>query len=159
MVSLRRRFPALSRKKQQAHQGTADHGHFYSLIRTDGDQWLEFNDRRVTPYDPANIPRDCFGGGEPGAPQVSFGSTAAIRPPIVSLTCAPGLTFVSVRSSLRTRSSVSDMLRPSSVMLRLSPCVYIFHLLRIILVFISFFESFANDLPPHPLPPEILATK
>ena len=48
--------------QNQAHQGTADHGHYYSLIRTDGDRWLEFNDRRVTPYDPANIPRDCFGG-------------------------------------------------------------------------------------------------
>lgn len=46
----------------QAHQGTADHGHYYSLIRTDGDRWLEFNDRRVTAYDPSNIPRDCFGG-------------------------------------------------------------------------------------------------
>ncbi|CAN0423409.1 unnamed protein product, partial [Ectocarpus sp. 12 AP-2014] len=45
-----------------AHQGTADHGHYYSLIRAGGDRWLEFNDRRVTPYDPANIPRDCFGG-------------------------------------------------------------------------------------------------
>ncbi|CAM9749263.1 unnamed protein product, partial [Sphacelaria rigidula] len=45
-----------------AHQGTADRGHYYSLIRTDGDVWLEFNDRRVTPFDPTNIPRECFGG-------------------------------------------------------------------------------------------------
>lgn len=52
----------------QAHQGTADRGHYYSLIRTEGETWLEFNDRRVTPFDPANIPRDCFGGAT--APEV-----------------------------------------------------------------------------------------
>lgn len=55
-------------RHSQAHQGTADHGHYYSLIRADGDRWLEFNDRRVTAYDPSNIPRDCFGGGV--APEV-----------------------------------------------------------------------------------------
>lgn len=54
--------PPLIFRHFQAHQGTADHGHYYSLIRTDGDRWLEFNDRRVTAYDPFNIPRDCFGG-------------------------------------------------------------------------------------------------
>ncbi|CAM9870166.1 unnamed protein product, partial [Choristocarpus tenellus] len=45
-----------------AHQGTAVSGHYYSYIRVDGEQWMEFNDRIVRPFDPVNIPLECFGG-------------------------------------------------------------------------------------------------
>lgn len=33
-----------------AHSGTAEIGHYYSFIRLDGDQWAEFNDSVVKPF-------------------------------------------------------------------------------------------------------------
>ncbi|CAM9309084.1 unnamed protein product [Discosporangium mesarthrocarpum] len=45
-----------------AHQGTADSGHYYSLVRVGRDQWVELNDHIVQPFDPARIPSECFGG-------------------------------------------------------------------------------------------------
>ncbi|KAG5178754.1 hypothetical protein JKP88DRAFT_129265, partial [Tribonema minus] len=45
-----------------AHVGTADSGHYYSFIRVANGSWLEFNDRVVTPFNEALIPKECFGG-------------------------------------------------------------------------------------------------
>lgn len=51
--------------------GIADSGHYYSYIndrefkREDGDsEWYEFNDHRVRSFDPADIPKESFGGDE-----------------------------------------------------------------------------------------------
>lgn len=59
------------------HMGTADAGHYYSLINTDRfqkdensedwghtekDKWMEFNDANVTPYNFDELKDDCFGG-------------------------------------------------------------------------------------------------
>uniref|UniRef100_A0A1I8JNH7 USP domain-containing protein n=1 Tax=Macrostomum lignano TaxID=282301 RepID=A0A1I8JNH7_9PLAT len=48
---------------------TADGGHYYSYIRDrlspsvgDADRWLWFNDSEVRPFDPSQIPVECFGG-------------------------------------------------------------------------------------------------
>ncbi|TDH67079.1 hypothetical protein CCR75_000411 [Bremia lactucae] len=51
------------------HNGTAHSGHYYSFLRDqqvprDNDQWYEFNDTLVTPFDAARIPDECFGGKE-----------------------------------------------------------------------------------------------
>ncbi|GMF65645.1 unnamed protein product [Phytophthora lilii] len=51
------------------HLGTAHSGHYYSFLRDqqvphDKNQWYEFNDTLVTPFDPAQIPEECFGGEE-----------------------------------------------------------------------------------------------
>ena len=50
------------------HSGTAHSGHYYSYIRErvpshgTEPQWFEFNDRDVTPFNPADIPNQAFGG-------------------------------------------------------------------------------------------------
>ena len=53
------------------HIGTAESGHYYSLIndrmpnlrgKTGDDNWYEFNDTRVTPFDKSEIPNESFGG-------------------------------------------------------------------------------------------------
>jgi ubiquitin carboxyl-terminal hydrolase 34 len=59
------------------HMGTADAGHYYSLINTERftkdenddewpdtskDKWMEFNDSRVSDYNFEDIKSDCFGG-------------------------------------------------------------------------------------------------
>ncbi|CAG8979171.1 hypothetical protein HYALB_00000306 [Hymenoscyphus albidus] len=49
------------------HAGTAESGHYYSFIRerpstSDNDNWVEFNDDNVTPWDPANMENATFGG-------------------------------------------------------------------------------------------------
>lgn len=50
------------------HMGTVDFGHYISLIKDPNDKsgqtWFEFNDSRVTPFDPAQIPNACYGGFE-----------------------------------------------------------------------------------------------
>ncbi|KAH3756594.1 Ubiquitin carboxyl-terminal hydrolase 34 [Pelomyxa schiedti] len=49
------------------HQGTADSGHYYSLHRETTPpytRWFEFNDTLVMPFDPKQIPNECFGGYE-----------------------------------------------------------------------------------------------
>ena len=47
------------------HLGTAEQGHYYSFIsnRESKDQeWYEFNDKDVKPFDPRDIPCEAFGG-------------------------------------------------------------------------------------------------
>ena len=49
------------------HTGSADSGHYYSYIRDRADEkekWYWFNDSSVQPFDPAQIPQECFGGME-----------------------------------------------------------------------------------------------
>lgn len=49
------------------HAGVAQGGHYYSFIKergsgTDTDKWYRFDDEDVTPFDPAMIESECFGG-------------------------------------------------------------------------------------------------
>ena len=45
------------------HSGTADAGHYYSLIQQrDTGEWLRFDDSLVTPFNPADLADECFGG-------------------------------------------------------------------------------------------------
>ena len=47
------------------HSGSAEAGHYYSYIRErpcSRGTWLEFNDTDVTPYNPAHMESNCFGG-------------------------------------------------------------------------------------------------
>ncbi|CAN0246741.1 unnamed protein product, partial [Discosporangium mesarthrocarpum] len=56
------------------HAGVAQGGHYYSFIRDRGadascaqgegarDGWYRFDDEDVTPFNPVNIERECFGG-------------------------------------------------------------------------------------------------
>jgi ubiquitin carboxyl-terminal hydrolase 34 len=49
------------------HSGTAESGHYYSFIRerpsnSDKENWVEFNDDTVTPWDPNCMEGSCFGG-------------------------------------------------------------------------------------------------
>jgi len=51
------------------HVGTAERGHYYSFIdvggiRGESPRWLRFDDTRVVKFDPADIPREAFGGEE-----------------------------------------------------------------------------------------------
>ncbi|DAZ98627.1 TPA: hypothetical protein N0F65_000822 [Lagenidium giganteum] len=45
------------------HSGVAQGGHYYSFIYDhDSEKWFKFDDEDVTPFDPANIEAECFGG-------------------------------------------------------------------------------------------------
>jgi ubiquitin carboxyl-terminal hydrolase 9/24 len=45
------------------HAGTADSGHYYSLINDEKkNQWIEFNDTTVRPFDVKNLPLEAYGG-------------------------------------------------------------------------------------------------
>lgn len=47
------------------HVGSASAGHYYTLVRDRGSgAWRECNDSRVSPFDPASIPREAFGGDD-----------------------------------------------------------------------------------------------
>lgn len=52
------------------HAGTAESGHYYSYIRErptsrENDDWFEFNDDTVTPWNPSRMEASCYGGSEP----------------------------------------------------------------------------------------------
>ncbi|KAN0095287.1 ubiquitin C-terminal hydrolase-like protein [Hyaloscypha variabilis] len=49
------------------HSGTAESGHYYSFIRErpsngEKENWIEFNDDTVSPWDPNQMENSCFGG-------------------------------------------------------------------------------------------------
>lgn len=46
------------------HLGTAESGHYYSLIKDKNSQWFEFNDTNVRYFDPKDLPQEAFGGEE-----------------------------------------------------------------------------------------------
>ncbi|ROW14317.1 hypothetical protein VPNG_03964 [Cytospora leucostoma] len=52
------------------HAGTAESGHYYSYIRErptsrENEDWFEFNDDTVTPWNPLRMEASCYGGSEP----------------------------------------------------------------------------------------------
>lgn len=67
------------------HLGTAQSGHYYSFLRDqqvprDVNRWYEFNDTLVTPFDPAKIPEECFGGKESAPSRQSSAITESLSP-------------------------------------------------------------------------------
>jgi hypothetical protein len=47
------------------HYGTADQGHYYSFVQDregKNEGWFEFNDTKVSDFDPKEIPEEAFGG-------------------------------------------------------------------------------------------------
>eukprot|EP01119_Soliformovum_irregulare_P004626 TRINITY_DN1568_c0_g1_i1.p1 TRINITY_DN1568_c0_g1~~TRINITY_DN1568_c0_g1_i1.p1 ORF type:complete len:2028 (+),score=618.17 TRINITY_DN1568_c0_g1_i1:116-6085(+) len=52
------------------HRGHSESGHYYSYIKEritvdhKEPQWIEFNDKHVSVFDPKDIPHECFGGTE-----------------------------------------------------------------------------------------------
>ena len=44
------------------HRGRAGAGHYYSFIKRTDVEWIKFNDDKVTPFDPATLDQECFGG-------------------------------------------------------------------------------------------------
>ena len=47
------------------HMGTADSGHYYALCRRGADEWFEFNDSVVRPFDMSRLDEETFGGSQP----------------------------------------------------------------------------------------------
>ena len=43
------------------HDGTADFGHYYDLIKAPDENWYKFNDTRVKIFDKEDIPKEAFG--------------------------------------------------------------------------------------------------
>lgn len=46
------------------HMGTADSGHYYSFIKDNANEWFEFNDSIVRPFDLKDLAQEAFGGEE-----------------------------------------------------------------------------------------------
>ncbi|CAD8066392.1 unnamed protein product [Paramecium primaurelia] len=44
------------------HKGTAQYGHYYSLINTKDEKWLKFNDSVIEDFDIKRLPHECYGG-------------------------------------------------------------------------------------------------
>jgi ubiquitin carboxyl-terminal hydrolase 9/24 len=44
------------------HTGTAESGHYYSIIKNENSKWFEFNDTHVTEYDIEDLPNEAYGG-------------------------------------------------------------------------------------------------
>eukprot|EP00742_Colponemidia_sp_Colp-10_P004877 GILJ01005210.1.p1 GENE.GILJ01005210.1~~GILJ01005210.1.p1 ORF type:complete len:2590 (-),score=405.82 GILJ01005210.1:174-7943(-) len=75
------------------HLGTADSGHYYSLIKEaseSGDQWVEFNDTVVRPFDADLIPSEAFGGEE----KWNYGGANASYGPVSSSSGASNSTWL-----------------------------------------------------------------
>lgn len=54
--------------------GTADAGHYYSLIKVDAsDRWVEFNDTIVRPFNVDDLPLNAFGGCEQSTENMDMG--------------------------------------------------------------------------------------
>lgn len=46
------------------HMGTAHSGHYYSILREESEQWYEFNDTIVSPFDASQLANECFGNSD-----------------------------------------------------------------------------------------------
>lgn len=47
------------------HSGTAEGGHYYSFIKERRtNEWFQFDDSNVTPFNLSKLKSECFGGGE-----------------------------------------------------------------------------------------------
>lgn len=46
------------------HKGTAQYGHYYSLINHKQDKWMKFNDSIIEDFDIRKLAMECFGGKE-----------------------------------------------------------------------------------------------
>ena len=44
------------------HKGTAEAGHYLSIIKKDKDKWFQFDDSRINEFDFKNLDKECFGG-------------------------------------------------------------------------------------------------
>lgn len=44
------------------HYGTAEFGHYFSYIKINEDQWLEFNDSKIKEFKLKQLENECFGG-------------------------------------------------------------------------------------------------
>lgn len=44
------------------HRGSLETGHFFTYQRTSENQWLELNDHKATPFNPAYLDFFCFSG-------------------------------------------------------------------------------------------------
>jgi ubiquitin C-terminal hydrolase len=53
------------------HSGIAQGGHYYSFIKdpasTNNEKWYKFDDDEVSPFNPDQIPYQCFGGPQPNS--------------------------------------------------------------------------------------------
>jgi ubiquitin carboxyl-terminal hydrolase 34 len=43
------------------HSGSADVGHYYTIVKQDG-RWVKLDDSRASLFTPSNIESECFGG-------------------------------------------------------------------------------------------------
>ena len=46
------------------HMGNSDGGHYYAFIKSKNDNWYEFNDTQVTPFDISLLKEEAYGGKE-----------------------------------------------------------------------------------------------
>ena len=53
-----------SLKSVVVHKGNSDGGHYYAFIKTNNDQWYNFNDTQVTPFDIDFLREEAYGGEE-----------------------------------------------------------------------------------------------
>ncbi|TYZ63214.1 hypothetical protein PybrP1_003211 [[Pythium] brassicae (nom. inval.)] len=85
------------------HMGTANSGHYYSFLREQDTadsasrHWFEFNDTIVTPFDPQQIPDECFGGEDDLRRGFGLGRASSSSSLSASLSASP--------ARMKTRSS------------------------------------------------------
>ena len=51
-------------KSVVVHMGNCEGGHYYAFIKNKNEQWYEFNDTQVIPFDISCLKDECFGGEE-----------------------------------------------------------------------------------------------